>query len=294
MNFDQLKIFISVVENGSFTKAAETLYISHSTTSRNVSALEESLGVRLLARDCRSVRLTTAGETLFREGQLLLQKAQELEAIVRNADSGSAGRLTVASVSLYSQALSLLYKAFCKRFPDMIFGIYHRELSEIFGQVLGGEADVGVTLSYVLPQDADGFEMTRVGSERFCLITPGDHPFAQRKSVEISELRADHYVSVGKQRSAFVQKLEDALWQGRSKSGILYVPTLESLFLQVQSGNRVSLVPYPMAKEYGANCAIVNVEDLDTDFDIVAFWRKDNDNPSLKLFAQLLTEMTEK
>ena len=113
MNFDQLKIFISVVENGSFTKAAETLYISHSTTSRNVSALEESLGVRLLARDCRSVRLTTAGETLFREGQLLLQKAQELEAIVRNADSGSAGRLTGCS----NRRMPRIWRRFWRPYP---------------------------------------------------------------------------------------------------------------------------------------------------------------------------------
>ena len=83
MNFEQLKIFLAVVDHGNFTKAAEALYISHSTTSRNVSALEEELGVRLLARDNRSVSLTPAGKLLCREGLRLVKKIEAIESAVR-------------------------------------------------------------------------------------------------------------------------------------------------------------------------------------------------------------------
>lgn len=51
MDYEQLKAFIAVVDEGGFTRAAQALYISHSTTSRSVSALEERLGIRLLERD---------------------------------------------------------------------------------------------------------------------------------------------------------------------------------------------------------------------------------------------------
>ena len=83
MELEHLRIFLAVVDQGSFTKAARALYISHSTTSRSVSALEQALGVRLLKRDNRSVQLTPAGETLRREGRQLLSRVEAMEKAVR-------------------------------------------------------------------------------------------------------------------------------------------------------------------------------------------------------------------
>jgi len=289
VDFEQLKIFISVVEHGSFTKAAETMYTSHSTTSRNVAALEESLNVRLLERDSRSVRLTQAGKLLYDEGKLLLQKAQELERAVFDADRGLNGELTVSSLNLFSGELFSIYGEFCSRYPNVVMGIYNHELSEVFGRVGRREEDLGVTFSYALPKDMKDFEVKKVAAEKCCVVVSEGHPLASRRSVNIAALRGVNYVSVGEQRSEFTRKLEEEVLRNRPKSAILSVPTLESLFLQVRSGNGISIVPYPMAREYGAKCAILDIEDMNTDFDIVVFWRKDNKNPSLRLFLELLT-----
>lgn len=290
MDFEQLKIFISVVEHGSFTKAAETMYISHSTTSRNVSALEESLNVKLLIRDSRGLKLTEAGKLLFREGVNLLQKAQELETAVQNAVGGKAGGLSVASVKLYSRELNDAFGVFCSSYPNAPLGIYHHELSEVFGLVGRGEADLGVTFSYALPKEEENFVLCKVAEEKFCVVVSENHPLAQKKSVRANELRDVNYISVGLQRSEFTKKLEEEILKDRPAHEILSVPTLESLFLQVRSGNGISLVPYPMAREYGENCAVLDIEDVDTRFDVVAFWRKDNNNPSLPLFTKLLAK----
>lgn len=79
--------------------------------------------------------------------------------------------------------------------------------------------------------------------------------------------------------------------QGKPAIEIQSVPTLESLFLQVRSGNGVSMVPYPMAYEYGANCSILDIEGLESDFEVVLFWRENNENPSLPLFIELMREL---
>lgn len=288
MDFEQLRIFIAVVEHGSFTKAAETMYISHSTTSRNVSALEESLNVRLLIRDSRGIKLTEAGNLLYHDGQILLQKAQELETAVKNAESGSEGGLSVASVKLYSRELSDAYGEFCFHYPNVVLGIYHHELSEVFSLVNRGEQDLGITFSYSLPKELEDFEVRKVTQEKYCVVVPRGHPLASKKTVRVSELREVNYVSVGLQRSEFTRNLEEEILKDRPKSEILSVPTLESLFLQVRSGNGISLVPYPMALEYGENCAVLDIEDIDTRFEIVVFWRKDNENPSLQHLTNLI------
>lgn len=85
MELEQLRNFVAVAECGSFTKAARRLYISHSTTSRAVSALEEEFGLRLLERDNHVLGLTAAGSCLLREAKLILAAADALGEKLHNA-----------------------------------------------------------------------------------------------------------------------------------------------------------------------------------------------------------------
>ena len=82
MELEQLRIFAAVAEAGSFSAAARSLFVSHSTTSRAVSALERELGVLLLSRQGKTVAPTPAGEELLRRARALLQQAEEAKAAV--------------------------------------------------------------------------------------------------------------------------------------------------------------------------------------------------------------------
>ena len=85
MELEKLRIFVAVAEQGSFSRAAQALYISHSTTSRAVAALEEELGLVLLERDNHVLGLTAAGRVLLQEGRALLEQAETLTERVRAA-----------------------------------------------------------------------------------------------------------------------------------------------------------------------------------------------------------------
>ena len=85
MQLEQLEIFVAVARCGSFTAAAKQLYISHSSTSRAVSALEDELGVRLFCRGNRVNGLTAAGETLLEEAVKLLDAAEAAKIRVKAA-----------------------------------------------------------------------------------------------------------------------------------------------------------------------------------------------------------------
>lgn len=74
-----MQVLVAVVESGSFTSAAAKLDLPKSSVSRRVTALEERLGIRLLQRTTRSVRLTTAGEVYFETATRLLRELEELE-----------------------------------------------------------------------------------------------------------------------------------------------------------------------------------------------------------------------
>ena len=88
MELEQLRIFIAVAEEKGFSAGARKLYISHSTTSRAVSALEDELGVRLIERDNHIAGLTPAGELLLREARNIITLSDglkdKLSAVVEN------------------------------------------------------------------------------------------------------------------------------------------------------------------------------------------------------------------
>lgn len=85
MELEKLRIFVAVAEHGSFSRGARTLYISHSTTSRAVAALEEELGLQLLERHNRILGLTSAGQVLLEEARALLRQADAAADRVRAA-----------------------------------------------------------------------------------------------------------------------------------------------------------------------------------------------------------------
>ena len=83
MELEQLRIFVAVAEAGSFSKGAKQLYISHSTTSRAVAALEDELGVQLVQRDNRITGLTPAGQLLLAEAKDILDSVDGLRAKIQ-------------------------------------------------------------------------------------------------------------------------------------------------------------------------------------------------------------------
>lgn len=82
MELGQLAVFAAVAEHRSFSEAARRLYISHSSASRAVSALEKELGIRLLERDNHVLGLTAAGERLLQGSRELLEMAEHLKTEV--------------------------------------------------------------------------------------------------------------------------------------------------------------------------------------------------------------------
>ena len=92
-----MQILVTVVECGSFTAAALTLDLPKSSVSRRLTSLEERLGIRLLHRTTRSLRLTTAGEMYYESASRLLRELEELETAVAGFSEEPRGLLRSAS-----------------------------------------------------------------------------------------------------------------------------------------------------------------------------------------------------
>ena len=95
--FSALRLFISVVDTGNFSAAAELLGISTSVVSRGIAALEAELGIRLLKRSTRRVELTDAGSIYLKRVRSLLTELEETNKSLKNSNSTAAGRFRIAT-----------------------------------------------------------------------------------------------------------------------------------------------------------------------------------------------------
>jgi DNA-binding transcriptional LysR family regulator len=104
-HLDDLPVFLAVVEQAGISAAARTLGAPKSTVSAALSRLESGLGLRLLDRSSRTVRLTAEGEAFRRHAQLIVEQANEADALMGGLGSKPSGRLTVALPPAFAQDL---------------------------------------------------------------------------------------------------------------------------------------------------------------------------------------------
>lgn len=142
MDWDKLRVFHAVAEAGSFTHAGETLNLSQSAVSRQISALEENLAVPLFHRHARGLILTEQGETLNRTVRDVFAKLAMTEALLTESKEKPAGRLKVTTtVGFGSSWLAPRLQGFLEAYPDISVALL---LDDMELDLAMREADVAI------------------------------------------------------------------------------------------------------------------------------------------------------
>jgi LysR family transcriptional regulator, benzoate and cis,cis-muconate-responsive activator of ben and cat genes len=195
MNVPELRLiryFVAVAEELHFGRAAHRLRMAQPGLSQQIRSLELQLGVRLLDRTSRQVRLTPAGALLLNEGRRLLTQAERTADQVRRAGLGEVGRVTVAAIgSATYDIIPHLLREHRKRYPDV--EVLLRELSTPaqVQALRSGEIDVGFLR---LPADVDELVAHVVREERMALMLPESHPLAAMPEIPLRALAHERLI----------------------------------------------------------------------------------------------------
>src|ERR1700679_2843617 len=144
MDWDKLRVFHAVAEAGSFTHAGDTLNLSQSAVSRQISALEEALSVPLFHRHARGLILTEQGEGLNRTVRDVFAKLAMTEALLTESKEKPAGRLKVTTtVGFGASWLAPRVQAFLDAYPDVTMAVI---LDDADLDLAMREADVAIRM----------------------------------------------------------------------------------------------------------------------------------------------------
>lgn len=149
---ESLKVFRAVVDNGSFTKAAQKLKVSTSWVSKVIERLEATLGTSLITRNTRHIHLTPNGKRCYEQGSDIIALWEELEQEVDTSEQSLSGRLRIsAPVSWGLSVMQPILLAFNKKYPFISIDI---DLSEQHVNVVKEDFDLALRLTSELSNSA--------------------------------------------------------------------------------------------------------------------------------------------
>ncbi|WP_432738097.1 LysR substrate-binding domain-containing protein [Maridesulfovibrio sp. FT414] len=193
METRQLKYFVAVAEELHFGNAARRLHISQPPLSQQIMKFEDELGVRLFERNKRSVVLTAAGKVLLEDARRVLDSLERAESNLRAAVSGQGGRLRLGYIGpALETPLAEIIAEFKGRYPGVDLVLREMFTNAQLEAVRSGEIDVGVVRLF--RHDVSDLVAEVFHRESYALIAPSGHRFAERDSVDVSELAGEPLV----------------------------------------------------------------------------------------------------
>jgi LysR family transcriptional regulator, benzoate and cis,cis-muconate-responsive activator of ben and cat genes len=179
-----LRYFLAVAEELNFTRAAERLQIAQPALSAQIRQLEGQLGVQLLERTTRTVRLTAAGEVVRDGGPTALAALADVWDAARRAGRGELGRLRVAySPSAGYETAPALVAAARERYPAVEVTAEVLSTPDIVRAVRQGQVDVGIART---PSGGRDVRLRTVRLEPLGVLVPDQHPLAERSALTLA------------------------------------------------------------------------------------------------------------
>lgn len=177
MELRQLRYFIAVAEEGSFSRAAGRLHVSQPPLSTQIKGLEDELGVQLLERSNRGVSLTAAGLVFFEETRTALARLEHAKKEALRANRSDIGMLSIGFVSIADYGiLPPALKNFRSSYPLVEVQLHELTTDAQIRELRAARLDLGIGLG---PVDEPDLEFERVLREELVLAAPSGHPAAK-------------------------------------------------------------------------------------------------------------------
>ncbi|WP_457668936.1 LysR family transcriptional regulator [Thiolapillus sp.] len=193
MEFASLRTFLAVADSGSFSAAAQQLYLTQPAVSKRLAALEAELGIKLFDRIGRHVRLTHAGEVLLPKAREILLQTQDMKHLASSLQTEISGALLLGtSHHIGLHRLPPILRAFRNRFPAVDLDIRFMDSEAACMAVEKGELEMAIV---TLPTEAlPHLETRELWEDELCFVASEEHELAGATKVPLERLT--HYPAV--------------------------------------------------------------------------------------------------
>ena len=296
MNLLQIRYFVSVAENMSFTKASQELYVSQSTISKQIASLEEELGVNLFYRNGKTITVTPAGELLYHEFVRIIKEIDAAAMKAKSLGVGLFGELRVGFLQFMDirQIAPGLIHDFVVYNPNIRLDMLAMRRKELQRAVLDGSVDCGFLLSFEAEEVMMSATVVSMSMPRYPhrLLYPRtmlrDKP---KEQLTIRDFKDENFIFLAAlDMDSKMNKTELSLLDevDITPKKIYWVDSVESMLLYVEEGLGVAVLgPASRIQENKYVCSF----DLPGSRSLAGLsfcWKRTNTNPALPIFIERL------
>jgi DNA-binding transcriptional LysR family regulator len=215
MGNDLLNAFIQVIDSGSFSKAAEKLYISSTALMKQMNVLEAQVGAKLLIRTNHGVRATSAGISFYHDARFLLQYSEEAIARAQQAANKNTYIIRIGNSILHPCKILLdIWNTISTTYPQLKMKMVPFDDDAApwptVYRALGKDFDVMVG-AYERANGSDSFQDLKLGEYRFCVAVSREHPLARKDMLSIPDLYGERLVLIKPGTSSRIDAIRDYL-----------------------------------------------------------------------------------
>ena len=292
MELRYLKYFVTVAERQNFTRAAEQLHVAQPAISQQIKSLEAELGVALLLRTRRSVKLTAAGHAFLSEAREILAHAELSKQVARRAARGETGSLTIGCVGAGASAfLPKLVRLYRKKFPAVRVHLFELTPDQQLQAFAREKIDVGFR-SPLAAADGKNFTQERIYGNRLMLAVPDDHPLAKAGKVRLAQFAGEDFVMFKRSEAP---KLADAMTQLCAMSGftpqvVSELPMIQTMLVAVAASIGVAIVPACVRSFRQPGVTILTLRPAAPVIDLMLIRPKGEPSPTVSAWLELVRE----
>ena len=185
----QLRILKAVAKEKNFTKAAELLYLSQPSLSKQIKTLEKNLDILLINRENNKISLTENGKVFLQYAERILALCEESCRALIDLKNGERGDLTVgASQTIGTYLLPRVLALFAQNYPQIDLKVQVNSTRIIAKNVINREIDLAVVGGEIPNELKRNLTVTNFVEDEFSLIIPRSHPFAAKKKITKKDL----------------------------------------------------------------------------------------------------------
>lgn len=286
--------FLVVVECGSFTNAANQLFITQSALSKAISSMEKTMDVQLFIRNKKRLQVTEAGCHLYEKWRLALHDIETSVAECRAKQGGQMGTLLVGGLDTHKLNVVILpiIREYRRRYPNNQVYIETNSATELRRGLVNGSFDVVITTMYDMEQlGTEGFDYTVIATSPHHICVMKEHPLAEKVSIDILDLKDYPFVSIS---SSDTPSYNGMLFDLCTPYGFLphitrYVSSANDMVYNLFSPQELFICdPYYIGSD---NPAVTLRPINGTESGVVAAWRKDGCKKKNVNFIKLLERL---
>ena len=272
MDIRQLRMLVEVVRHDGFSAAAEAVFATQPTISKAIRQLEDELGEVLLQRSRNGVRLTQAGQIVYRRALALLGEREDMLRELEELRDLQRGELHLGLASLGSDILfAPVFARFRQLHPQIELRVLERGSEALEESLRAGEIELAASLLPV----ADDLQWQAVRTEPLVALLPRQHPLAGSASLQLQDLAEVPFVLFEKGFLLNRHIIQACQARGFSPREVTRSGQPDFIVALVAAGLGVALLPRMIANaRLRADVVIVPLDEPELDWKMVLAWRR--------------------